>query len=256
MRPPITPQPPTNLVWFDEIDSTNLVAARLVGTWGDDDDGARLADTVVLAGRQSGGLGRGGNAWISPPGGLYASWLGWLPVAALDAVPLAAAVCLAEAVEALHPGVEVRLKWPNDLIAGGGKLGGILCQSRVAGAAAWVIVGLGVNLESAPALGDDAGRAVCLAEFGWSGETGPSCWRLVSAFVGALRPALADAERTLASWARRSAHVAGELMRVRVGDGTATGQFAGFGPRGELLLDVGGSVRTISTGSLMAALEP
>jgi BirA family biotin operon repressor/biotin-[acetyl-CoA-carboxylase] ligase len=256
VRPPITPQPPTNLVWFDEVDSTNLVAARFVAAWGDDDDAARLADTVVLAGRQVAGRGRGGNLWVSPPGGLYASWLGWLPVATLDAVPLAAAVCLAEAVETEQRGVSVGLKWPNDLVAGGGKLGGILCQSRSSGDAAWVIVGLGVNLQAAPPLGVGAGRAACLAELGWAGETGPACWRLVSAFVAALRPALADVERTLESWSRRSVHVAGEPMQVRVGEETLRGQFAGFGARGELLLDVGGSVRTIGAGSLVTPLEP
>lgn len=256
MSPPVTPQPPTNLVWFDEVDSTNLVAGRLVAGWGDEDEAARLADTVVLAGQQSAGRGRGGNAWVSPPGGLYASWLGWLAAEALDAVPLAAAVSLAEAVESLQPGVEVRLKWPNDLVAGGGKLGGILCQSRVAGSAAWVVVGLGVNLAVAPALGVDAGRPTCLAELGWSGETGPACWRVVSAFVAGLRPALADVPRTLAAWHRRSVHVAGELMHVRLDGETARGQFAGFGPKGELLLDLGGSVRAITAGSLVAALEP
>jgi BirA family biotin operon repressor/biotin-[acetyl-CoA-carboxylase] ligase len=256
MRPPTTPQPPTNLVWFDEVDSTNLVAARLIGAWGDDDEGARLADTVVLAGRQSAGRGRNGNVWVSPAGGLYASWLGWLPAGALEAVPLAAAVSLAGAIEALHPGVDVRLKWPNDLIAAGRKLGGVLCQSRVSGGAAWVIVGLGVNLEVAPPLGADAAPATCLAELGWSGETGPACWRAVSAFLAGLRPALADGAGTLAAWTRRSVHVVGEPMQVRLGSETVRGQFAGFGPHGELQLDLGGSVRAITAGSLVAALEP
>ena len=256
MRPPITPHPPTNLVWFDEIDSTNLAAARLVAAWGEDDESARLADTVLLAGRQTAGRGRGGRTWVSPPGGLYASWIGWLPLAALDAVSLASAVCLAQAIESELPGASIALKWPNDLVAGGGKLGGVLCQSRVSGDAAWLIVGLGVNIETAPPLGADAGRAACLADLGWSGECGPACWRLVSAFVATLRPALADAADTLAEWSRRSAHVTGELMQVRVGDETARGQFAGFGPRGELRLDVGGSVRMIGTGALVAPLEP
>jgi biotin-(acetyl-CoA carboxylase) ligase len=91
-------------VWFDEVDSTNLVAARLVASWGEDDEGARLADTLVLAGRQSGGRGRGGKVWVSPAGGLYASWLGWLPVASLEAVPLGAAVCLPRPSNRNSPG--------------------------------------------------------------------------------------------------------------------------------------------------------
>jgi BirA family biotin operon repressor/biotin-[acetyl-CoA-carboxylase] ligase len=152
--------------------------------------------------------------------------------------------------------VSVGLKWPNDLVAGGGKLGGILCQSRVSGDSAWVIVGLGVNLQAVPPLDPDAGRAACLAELGWSGETGPACWRLASAFVAALRPALADAPHTLASWSRRSVHVVGELMQVQLGGKSARGRFTGFGPRGELLLEVGGSVRAIGAGSLVTALEP
>jgi hypothetical protein len=50
-------------------------------------------------------------------------------------------------------------------------------------------------------------------------------------------------------------HVAGELLQVQLGGESASGRFAGFGPRGELLLEVGGSVRAFGTGSLVAALE-
>ncbi|MBP1620413.1 MAG: biotin-(acetyl-CoA carboxylase) ligase [Acidobacteria bacterium] len=257
MRPPPATRPPANLLWFDEVDSTNRTAARLLTAWADEDDPGRLADTVVVAGRQSAGRGRGANSWVSPRGGLYASWVGWLPISALDAVPLAAAVSLAGAVEGLVPGLKVGLKWPNDLHAGDGKLGGILCQSRVAGDGAWVIVGVGVNIDTAPELGRDGGaRASCLAGLGWAGECGDACGRLVAEFVGALRPALADPAGTLAAWARRSVHVDGELMLVRVGDETARGRFAGFGPRGELRLELDGAVRTIAAGALVAALEP
>jgi len=256
MTPLVATRPPANLLWFDEVDSTNRAAARLLAAWEDEDDPGRLADAVVVAGRQSAGRGRGANLWASPPGGLYASWVGWLPIAALDAVPLAAAVVVAEAVEALAPGLTVGLKWPNDLQAGDGKVGGILCQSRVAGEGAWVIVGVGVNLENAPELGrDGGGRASCLAGLGWAGECGDACWRLVADLVRALRPAVADPAATLAAWARRSVHVDGELMVVRVGDQTARGRFAGFGPRGELRLELDGEVRTIAAGALVAALD-
>ena len=65
MRPPHSPPLACNLVWLAEADSTNLVAARLVAAWADDDDD-RLGDTLVVAGTQTAGRGRGGHVWESP----------------------------------------------------------------------------------------------------------------------------------------------------------------------------------------------
>ena len=102
----------------------------------------------LRAERQTGGRGRQGRDWHSPPGNLYASTL----VRLLDRDPpaptlaLAAAVALHETVAAYAPRCEVMIKWPNDLLVGGAKLAGILLE-RAEDA---VVVGFGVNLAHHP----------------------------------------------------------------------------------------------------------
>ena len=100
----------------------------------------------LLAERQTGGKGRQGRAWTSPPGNLYASTLvrlrpGDPPAATLA---LVAAVALHETVS-LHA-AGVLIKWPNDLVSGSAKLAGILLE-RADDA---VVIGFGVNLAQHP----------------------------------------------------------------------------------------------------------
>ncbi len=112
-------------------------------------DGAPEA-TWLRAERQTGGRGRQGRAWLSPPGNLYISTLVRLRPADPPAPTLAlvAAVALHETVAHHAPGVTI--KWPNDLVAGPAKLAGILLERH--GNA--VIIGMGVNLAHAPDLPD------------------------------------------------------------------------------------------------------
>jgi len=96
----------------------------------------------LRAERQTGGRGRQGRAWSSPPGNLYASTLVRLRPGDPPAPTLAlvAAVALHEAASLYAPGILI--KWPNDLLAGGAKLSGILLE-RADDA---VVIGFGVNL--------------------------------------------------------------------------------------------------------------
>ena len=105
--------------------------------------------TWLRADRQTGGKGRQGRAWHSPVGNLYASTLVRLRPADPPAatLALAAAVALHEVAAALAPEAGIRIKWPNDLLAGGAKLAGILLER----ADEAVIVGFGVNLAHFPA---------------------------------------------------------------------------------------------------------
>jgi BirA family transcriptional regulator, biotin operon repressor / biotin---[acetyl-CoA-carboxylase] ligase len=94
--------------------------------------------TVVVADHQTAGRGRLDRRWVAPPGSsLLASWV--LPAHPL--APLAAGVACAQAC-----GAPVRLKWPNDLLLDGRKLGGILVERT----GDRCIVGTGINLSWAP----------------------------------------------------------------------------------------------------------
>lgn len=104
----------------------------------------------LRAERQTGGKGRQGRAWLSPPGNLHISTLVRLRPADPPAPTLAlvAAVALHETVALHAPGVAI--KWPNDLIAGQAKLAGILLERHNEA----VVIGFGVNLAHAPDLPD------------------------------------------------------------------------------------------------------
>jgi len=97
---------------------------------------------------QTGGRGREGRSWHSPPGlGLYLSW-GFLLQRreALPWVPLAAGEAVAASLETFCKGHEIRLKWPNDILIRGCKAAGILSESRITAAGALCMCGIGINL--------------------------------------------------------------------------------------------------------------
>jgi BirA family biotin operon repressor/biotin-[acetyl-CoA-carboxylase] ligase len=131
----------------DVLPSTSDLAAQLRDAGAED-------RTVVVADRQTAGRGRGGHAFASPEGGLYASLLLRVGAASLPG-PLvaAAAVAVAEAVEAVA-GVPAEVKWPNDVRIAGRKVAGLLLETggaSDAGGRAAVVVGVGVNVRAVPA---------------------------------------------------------------------------------------------------------
>ena len=132
---------------FERIDSTNTYlmenAAPPAGRW-----------HVAIADEQTGGRGRGGNPWRSKRGGglwMSAAYTFEAAPAGLSSLTLAVGAVVAAELEAL--GLErIRLKWPNDLVVGQRKLGGILVESTARGRTA--VCGIGINLDT-PRLDDD-----------------------------------------------------------------------------------------------------
>jgi BirA family transcriptional regulator, biotin operon repressor / biotin---[acetyl-CoA-carboxylase] ligase len=127
-------------------------------------DSGAPAGTVVVAAEQTAGRGSRGRSWQSPRGGLWMSLLLRPAREATELLSLRAGLAVAEALERAAPGLDIDIKWPNDLMWDGRKLGGVLCEARWIGdAPAWTVVGLGLNLrnplpdalhESAAALGE------------------------------------------------------------------------------------------------------
>jgi BirA family transcriptional regulator, biotin operon repressor / biotin---[acetyl-CoA-carboxylase] ligase len=143
------------LHYFPALDSTNTTARELAAS--DAADG-----TVVIAEAQRRGRGRLGRSWESPPGSnLYLSALLRcdLPVDRLSQISLLAGVAVCETVREWCP---ADIKWPNDVLAGGRKVAGILAELDGVGARRAVILGIGVNLNASledfpPELRDKAG---------------------------------------------------------------------------------------------------
>jgi BirA family biotin operon repressor/biotin-[acetyl-CoA-carboxylase] ligase len=126
----------------------------LQSTGSTNDDARRLAaegapeGTVVLAERQSAGRGRLGRAWDSPERlGLYLSLLlrPADPQGPIGRYPIAAAVAVCDACREFA-GDGVVLKWPNDVLAGGDKLAGVLSEMRQGPAGADLVLGIGINV--------------------------------------------------------------------------------------------------------------
>lgn len=127
---------------IDEVNSTNLLLQEMAMK------GAESGQ-VVIARRQSAGAGRVGRSFASPEGGLYLSYL-YRPKDELPspgALTAAAAVAVCRTLESF--GVFPGIKWVNDLLLGGRKICGILCQALSVGAQTAYIVGIGLNVTTA-----------------------------------------------------------------------------------------------------------
>jgi BirA family biotin operon repressor/biotin-[acetyl-CoA-carboxylase] ligase len=122
------------------------------------------AGTAVVAAEQTLGRGSRGRGWDSPQGGLWLSVLlrpGTEP--ALEVLSLRVALAVAGAIEQAVPGLRLGLKWPNDLLLGNLKVGGILCEARwQGGTPGWVAVGVGINVGN-PIPPGLASQAIALA---------------------------------------------------------------------------------------------
>ena len=161
---------------------------------------------------------------------------------------LAAGLALIEAADIAAPGRRLLLKWPNDLLLGGGKLGGILLERS----GDRVVAGFGVNLATAPAI---AGRATA----DLAGAITPQAFApLLAASFARLLAAwrAAEPEAFARAWLAR-AHPVGSALTVHAGkDETLSGTFAGIDPDGALRLDVDGATHVIRAGDVSLANPP
>lgn len=204
---------------------------------------------ICTAEQQQSGRGRRGRDWISPfARSVYLSmtWDFAQGAAALEGLSLAAGVCVARALKAT--GIAgPQLKWPNDVLYGGSKLGGILIEmTGDAAGPARVVLGVGVNVAMPAAAADGIDqRWTDLATI--AGRDLPSRSAVVAELLNALLPMLASFEKTgFAAWREEwntlDAH-ANRPLTVTVGSQRTTGIGRGVNDRGALLLET-------STGTL------
>jgi BirA family biotin operon repressor/biotin-[acetyl-CoA-carboxylase] ligase len=146
------------LHYLESVGSTNTALADLAGRAAPIGDGSSFSDgeppgTVVISDEQTAGKGRSGRSWFSPPGrGIWASVLVRtdMPPDRLAPLSIAGAVSVAEALHELT-GPEIRMKWPNDLLVDGRKLGGLLVEAVRSshGNVLTAVVGIGLNVNLA-----------------------------------------------------------------------------------------------------------
>jgi BirA family transcriptional regulator, biotin operon repressor / biotin---[acetyl-CoA-carboxylase] ligase len=212
---------------------------------------------ACLAEFQSAGRGRRGRRWVAPfASGLCLS-IGWNyrdAPAALSALSLAAGVAVLRALGRL--GIAgLALKWPNDVVRGDSKLGGILIDLRgEAAGPAYVVVGVGINVRlpasARERLVEEGVDAVDLAALG----PPPSRNALAAALVAELSNALGEyGARGLAAFAEEwqvADALAGRTIAVLHGGQTLHGRARGVDSDGALLLEVDGAPRRIVSGEV------
>lgn len=170
------------VIRFDEIDSTMEEARRRAIT-GD------MGPCWLVTGQQTAGRGRLGRQWTSPKGNLFTTALLPYPgtIMAATLAPFAAGLAVVDAASAC--GVDtssLKLKWPNDVLAAGDKLSGILVETGTLHGKLWMAAGFGVNVEVAPERDDR--RTACLADL--PGGQGVTAQRVLASLDLAFRARL------------------------------------------------------------------
>jgi BirA family biotin operon repressor/biotin-[acetyl-CoA-carboxylase] ligase len=239
------------LVYCRETDSTNTRAKALAS-------GGAPEGTVVIAETQTGGRGRKGRTWFSPAGeGVYLSLILRPPISPVEApkITLIAGIAAAETLLARYPGLDVHIKWPNDLLVGGKKVAGILTEiSSDMDRVGFVVSGVGLNASGRRFPGEIEPIATSLAL-----ETGapPDRAALVRGYLERYEQwydlfLTGRARRILDRWKALS-RTLGSRVAVDGPNGRITGVARGIGRDGSLLVEDGrGSVHAVFSGDVEA----
>jgi BirA family biotin operon repressor/biotin-[acetyl-CoA-carboxylase] ligase len=239
------------LHFYRSIASTNAKALELV-------EAGAPHGTLVVAEEQTAGRGRGGRRWLTPAGAAIALSLilRWDPpvVGIPGSLSVYGALAVAEAAEQF--GVPVSIKWPNDVLADGRKVAGVLVEAQWRGSElVSAVVGIGVNLRpgSVPPQEEVDFAAGCLDE-ATEGPIDPDAFLLeIIRAAGRWYPRLGSPEM-LRAWESRLAF---KGMQVAIVDGGVRkeGRLAGLDKNGNLLLETARGERTL-IGPAAADLRP
>jgi BirA family biotin operon repressor/biotin-[acetyl-CoA-carboxylase] ligase len=232
-------------------DSTNTDALKAART-------ATPHVSVYFADEQLAGRGRGNHAWYSAAGeGLYVSVLlrPQVPAAQLPLLPLAAGLAAVDAIRTTT-GLIADLRWPNDLLIGLRKAGGILVESHSeGGAVAFAIVGIGINVHQhafAPNLSTPATSLTL--EAGRTVSRQPLLIALLKSLereaIGLLNPA--SAESIPRRVEKASTWIRGRAVEVH-GPQACAGVTAGLDHHGFLLVRTAEGLMRVTTGGIRAA---
>lgn len=203
------------------------------------------APVLHLADEQRAGRGRHARAWESLPGNLHVT-VAWpdpgrrIPAAVLAAAQAAVARAVREA-----GGPPVRCKWPNDGYVEDRKWCGLLAEHD--GDAGALLIGLGANLDTAPADPDLGATALRAHWTPWPGRT-PAAVVVLSAVLSVIREGEAGIRRGLALWPELDLWPHGTAIRVEAGRRDLDGSYAGVGPDGRLLLVTADGVVRVAAG--------
>jgi BirA family biotin operon repressor/biotin-[acetyl-CoA-carboxylase] ligase len=236
---------------FDSLPSTNTEAARQASL-------GAAEGLCVVAREQTAGRGRRERAWVSPKdAGLYFSIVLRPRTDAREwpLITLAAAVAASDALEEAYA-LPSDIKWPNDLLAAGRKLCGILAETVEGGAGRAVILGVGINLTNRAFPTEILATATSVEE-----QTGraPDSEQLLAALTRRLARryeelhAHGGARAIVGEWEARSTYARGRSVRVTLAEETFEGITRGLEPDGALRVETdAGRIRIVRAGDVEA----
>ena len=243
------PSPWRRLDVVSETGSTNadLVSRAMAG---EDIDGA-----VLIAEHQTSGRGRNGREWSAIPGAQILFSVGVathaVPTDVWGWLPLAAGVAVADAVSAVS-GIDARLKWPNDVLADGGKLAGILAEAVPTRGR--IVVGIGVNVTLRSAEVPDVGIA-SLLELGVEAPDRDRLMRRLLLELGGRiaewRQISAGSSKLIVDYRARSATIGSRVCATLPGGRRIVGVARDVDDQGRLVVDAGGESVAISAGDVV-----
>lgn len=236
------------IIYYKEIDSTNLEAKRLV------EEGQIKRNTVIFAENQTDGKGRLDRSWASFSGNLHAS----IFIVNFDTFindlnylyNFLMAICVKDALKKLaKPNIEISLKWPNDIIISGKKVGGILIEPIIQGTNLLsIIIGVGINIIDYPKSKDIIFPASCLKENGIK----TSAQNLLSEILEKLLQFKSLENFQLIDLFKENAYSLGKLIKIRQKNNEfIEGIFHSINENGNLVIKTEAGFKTVSFGDVM-----
>jgi BirA family biotin operon repressor/biotin-[acetyl-CoA-carboxylase] ligase len=209
---------------------------------------------------QTAGRGRRARSWFAPPGGAICLSMSWCFASLprdISALSLAIGVCVLRGMA--QTGVTgAALKWPNDLVVGSAKLGGILIELRAeAGGPAYVVIGLGLNVAlGAAVLEQVAASGTQAADLVGLGAVHPDRNQIAAALIASMAAGLDEFERDgfgvfVPEW-RAADALSGKSVVISSEAGSVTGHARGIDSGGALCLQTRDGLQRFVTGEVSA----
>ncbi len=231
-----------DIIELDEIDSTNDELRRLA------EKGAANF-TIIAARKQTRGKGRYSRNWESPEGNIYLSILiKNLDVHTAHQVSFVAGLAALETVQINVDDHEVRLKWPNDVLADGKKVAGVLLESASSrpDRLDYLIIGFGINVKKSP------DYATNMKKLGSTQNFGIIKTKLVDEFLKYYEIWLEEGFGKIRNLWLKNAMGLGEKIVANLPERHIEGIFVGLTANGELILDTNEGEKIISSGEVHA----
>ena len=219
-------------------ESTNTLLAQMLEEAGGP-QGCLLPMALVFADEQTTGRGRGGNAWLSPKGGLYFSLL-FRAQPLPPYIPLTAGLYLARWLAGVA-GCRITVRWPNDLMMHDRKLAGILAESKAPDVC---ILGVGVNVNAYVPVTPDRDPVSLQECMGKSIPLGGLRSEVEHFAAGDFLPFILDGAN-LRQWPELSYFTPGQKVSCRSGGEAVRGVYRGISPEGFLRIQTGPKMREL-----------